>query len=248
MWRSQPLAVVPFLAAIASGGSSVPYKGAESLLARKVVLTGYHPVWGDPELVLSPNIIRIDASGTDLTEYRLWAGFIHCPVTFFGVRQIADIHAINNSAELEPWNTLPRYNRPICRRIVEEAGVPRDLFGVRKKATAQPILRADDFLTRDMRLDYYRWMRSRRQAWISRGQKPPSLLTDMRVVARARVAVLAAHARQSAAAKRLGPWADAILTRLSARLSSTTGRAHHQYVFHWAVDRAKERYPDPRAA
>ena len=47
-WRAQRLAAVPFLAAITSGGSSVPYKGAESLLARKVVFTGYHgdKVWG----------------------------------------------------------------------------------------------------------------------------------------------------------------------------------------------------------
>ena len=53
------------------------------------------------------------------------------------------------------------------------------MFGMRKKATAQPLLGADDFLTPDMRLDYYRWMRSQRRAWISRGRKPPSRLTDL---------------------------------------------------------------------
>ena len=247
-WRRQPMAAVPFLAALASSGSSVPFKGAEALLAGRVVFTGFHgdKVWDRETQALGPEIVRSDASGTDLTEYRLWVGFVDCPVPYFGVRQIKDIHAISTSPDLAPWNVKGGYNRPICRRIVEERGVPREIFGVKKKATAQFILREDDFLTADMRLDYYRWMRSQRQTGISRGQKPPGRLTDMRVLARARVAVLAERALRNDAVKRLGPRAQAILTRLSAGLDSTTGRAHHQYVFHWAVDRAKERYRDPR--
>jgi hypothetical protein len=236
-WRSQPLAAVPFLAAIASGGSSVPYRGAESLLAWKVVFTGYHgdKVWGTKATDPGRELARTDCAGVDLTEYRLWAGFVHCPVPFFGVRQIGDIHAISTSAELAPWNATPRYNRPICRRILEEQGVPRDMFAVRKKATAHPLLRPDDFLTRDMRLDYYRWMRSQ-----------PGLSTDLRVLARARVAVLAEGARRNAAVKRPGPRADAMLARLSVTPDSPPGQSDRQYVFHWAVERAKERYPDPR--
>jgi hypothetical protein len=41
------------------------------------------------------------------------------------------------------------------------------MFGVQKKATAQFILRPNDFLTRQMRRDYYLWLRSQRQAWIN---------------------------------------------------------------------------------
>jgi hypothetical protein len=247
-WRSHRLAAVPFLAAIASGGSSVPYKGAEPLLAGKVVFTGYFgdKVWGTKATDAGDEFVRRDTAGVDLTEYRLWAGFVHCPVPFFGARQIGDIHAISTSPALASWNAKPSYNRPICRRIVEEAGVPGNMFAVRKKATAQPVLRAEDFLTRDMRSDYYRWVRARRRTLISRGQRPPSVLVDLRILARARVAVLAERAHQSAAAKRLGRRAEALLGRLSAGLGSDPGRVHHQYVFHWAVDRAKERYPDPQ--
>jgi hypothetical protein len=76
-------------------------------------------------------------------------------------------------SELAPWDVKGGYSRPICRRIVEERGVPRDMFGVEKKATAQFILRADNFLTGSMRRDYYRWLRSRRRAWLDRGATPP---------------------------------------------------------------------------
>ena len=46
--RSEPLAAVPFLTAIASGGSSMPSPGAAPPFPRHVVFTGYHgdKVWG----------------------------------------------------------------------------------------------------------------------------------------------------------------------------------------------------------
>jgi hypothetical protein len=165
---------------------------------------------------------------------------------FLGVRQIKDIHTISTSTDLAPWDVKGGYSRPICRRIVEERGVPRDTFGVEKKATAQFILRADNFLTRDMRLDYYEWLRSRRQAWVNRGLRPPGRLTDLRFVSRARFGVLAERVRQSGAAKRLGPRAESVLTRLSPESDPHKRHNFQQYAFHWAVDRAKERYPDPR--
>jgi hypothetical protein len=247
-WRSEPLAAVPFLAALTSNGSSVPFKGAEALLAGKVLFTGFHgdKVWDRNTRALGPDIVRSDGSGTDLSEYRLWAGFVNCAVPFLGVRQIKDIHAISNSPDLAPWDVKRGYSRPICRRIVEERGVPRDLFGVEKKATAQFILRADNFLTPSMRVDYYQWLRSRRQAWVNRGLSAPSRLTDLRFVARARFGVLVERVRQSSAAKRLAPRAESALARLSPESDPHKRHNFQQYAFHWAVDRAKERYPDPR--
>jgi hypothetical protein len=246
-WRSKPMAAVPFLATLASGGSSVLYKGAEPLLGGKVVFTGYHgdKVWGTKPTDPGHEFVRTDTAGVDLSEYRLWAGFIHCPVPFLGIRQIRDINAISTSAELAPWNATTNYNRPICRRIVEEQGVPRAMFAVRKKATAQPLLRADDFLTRDMRWDYYRWVRAQRRAWIDHAKHPPNVLTDMGYLGRARAAALVERAR-GGAGKRLGPHVDGLLTRLSGALAPPSGQVHHQFIYHWAVDRAKERYLEPR--
>jgi hypothetical protein len=248
-WRRHPMAAVPFLAAITSFGSSVAFRGAEELMAGRVVFTGFHgdKVWGTKTHTLGADIVRSDASGTDLSEYRLWVGFVHCAVPFLGVRQIKEIHAISTSPDLATWDIGGGYSRPVCRRIVEECGVPRDMFGVEKKATAQFILGPQSFLTRGMRLDYYRWLWSQRQVWVSRGQKPPSLLSDLQTVVRFRVGMLAGRLARTNVAHRLGPRVGAVLTRLSVDSTSSRFRILGTFVFHWAVDRAKERYRDPRA-
>jgi hypothetical protein len=48
---------------------------------------------------------------------------IHAPI----------IHAWNRSPELAPWSIGGDYDKPIARRIAEEAGLPRHLFGQVKK-------------------------------------------------------------------------------------------------------------------
>ena len=135
---------IPFMASTPAG-SDVLFKGAEEHLAGRVLLTGYNGdrLWATDAKDLSQHIVRVDDSGVALTEYRLWVGFIHCPLPFWGARQIRDIQAISNSPEMSPWNVgPPSYRRPICRRIVEEAGVPRELFGVRKLGVSELIYHA----------------------------------------------------------------------------------------------------------
>jgi len=39
--------------------------------------------------------------------------------------------------EMAPWRLGSDYDRPIPRRILEEAGIPRQLFGTRKKAVVE---------------------------------------------------------------------------------------------------------------
>jgi hypothetical protein len=129
-WQRVPLAEIPFLAADAKG-EDVYFRSAEAMLTGSVLLTGFHgdKMWGKYTSALSPDLVRGDQSGLSLTEYRLRAGFIHCPVPFMGVRQIRDVNRLSRSTELERWDVSGDYTRPICRRIVEEAGVPRELFG-----------------------------------------------------------------------------------------------------------------------
>ena len=126
---------IPFLAADAEG-EDVCFAGAQDILPGRVLLTGFHgdKVWSPHTTALGENLVRTDLSG--LSEYRLWTGFIHCPVPFMTARQIRDIHAVSRSAEMQPWSVRGDYNRPICRRIVEGCGVPRGAFGVKKRAAA----------------------------------------------------------------------------------------------------------------
>jgi len=103
-----------------------------------VVFTGYHggEVW---EAELEPKYLNSDLreSGVDgllLSEMRLKAGFIHIPVPFILARSVVSLNRISRSPEMQPWRLGTSYDRPIPRRILEEAGVERQLFGMRKKA------------------------------------------------------------------------------------------------------------------
>lgn len=84
-WRALEMPEVPFLA-VNGMGEEVRFKTAEQHLADRVLLTGYHgdKMWAKQAYDLSPDIVRGDPSGSALGEYRLWTGFLHCPVAFWG--------------------------------------------------------------------------------------------------------------------------------------------------------------------
>jgi hypothetical protein len=100
------------------------------------VFTGFHGdiIWdmNVPEEYVSEAIIRHDMSGLDLSELRLKSGFFNVAVPFFYAASIESVVAISRSGEMEPWRVNKRYDRPISRRIVETAGVPRETFGFLK--------------------------------------------------------------------------------------------------------------------
>ncbi|MGH8982366.1 MAG: hypothetical protein ACRDY6_00635 [Acidimicrobiia bacterium] len=242
-----PNADVAFLAAVAGNGGSVIFKAAEPLLAGRVVFTGFHgdKVWDKQTTALGPDMVRGDTSGSDLTEYRLATGFVHCPVPFWGVRQIRDIHAISNSPELAPWDVDGSYSRPICRRIVEERGVPRHAFGQHKRGVMKPRPNPSSFLTPQLQREYYRWLRAQRWQWIRRGKRFPSPALEAVVRFTARYGSAVHRLRAKHWVRRLGPHADRVLRTLEVRFDPTRRRRLHRYVFHWAVDEAKSAYPLP---
>lgn len=81
-------------------------------------------------------MIGMDLTGTGLSEFRLLKGVFHCPVPFWGIQHIGAIRRITSSAEMEPYTLHTEYDRPIPRRIIENTGVPRGSFAVRKSATS----------------------------------------------------------------------------------------------------------------
>lgn len=178
-WQNADCPEVPFIASYSSA-EDLPFKAAEEVLRGRVLLTGYHgdKVWGksSPEhpIDLNDQIVRGDPSGLALTEYRLWVPFINCAVPFWGARQIRDIHALSCSEAMRPWDVAGDYSRPICRRIGEEAGLPRGAFGTRKRAvTVNPYAGSRPLLTPSALPDYLQWIRRNRMAWLRRGKLPP---------------------------------------------------------------------------
>ncbi len=71
-----------------------------------------------------------------MDEYRLFKGMFHCAMPFWNMQQLETMSKISYSKEMEPWTLNNDYDRPIPRRILEEAGIPRDAFGVRKENTS----------------------------------------------------------------------------------------------------------------
>lgn len=100
------------------------------------VFTGFHGdiVWdlNLPDEFVSEAIIRHDMSGLDLSELRLKSGFFNVAVPFLYAASVESIVGVSRSGEMEPWRVNKRYDRPISRRIVETAGVPREAFGFLK--------------------------------------------------------------------------------------------------------------------
>ncbi len=237
-WREQPLVEVPFIAANAYG-EETHYRGAEELLAGRVLLTGYHggSVWAKSTSDVHGEIVRGDPSGLGLTEYRLRAGFLHCAVPFWRSRQVPELVALANAPEMAPWDTPGDYSRPIPRRIVEEAGIPREAFGVAKRAATVILHNQERFLTQESERRYGQWLRRERGAWLRRRRLPPVLSHDLdRLVATGSRVVGAAPLHPLRA---FPPYA-ALERRLArARLGPTYLR---RYAFPWALDEAAGAY------
>ena len=240
-WRKEQFPEVPFIASYSSAEDMI-FLGADQHLHGKVLFTGYHGgnVWGKLTAYISDKIVRGDPSGLALTEYRLHAGFINCAVPFWGTRQIRDIHAISNSQVMKPWDVPGNYSRPICRRIAEEAGLPRDSFGTRKKAASvdpfsgwDVLHKGGNFLTPSSRDDFLNWIRRRRGLWLKRGRLPPIPSVGVNYVVNS-VHMLAIDFTH---------WISSV-TPLWRVLAYPQYQPHYLnlYLFPWAVDRLKHHY------
>jgi hypothetical protein len=114
---------------------------AKHLSKVTLLLTGtYGSIWDTKKcfsnrVVLDPEMRRSDLGGHGFSEFRLVVGFIQLPFPYLGARQMHDILEITESTEMDPWRLGNSYDRPISRRIAEEAGVPRQLFGQSKKGS-----------------------------------------------------------------------------------------------------------------
>jgi hypothetical protein len=64
-----------------------------------------------------------------LREFRLRTGIVFVHVPTIGAVHAGAIHRIARSAEMAPWSLGTTYDRPVPRRIVEDAGIPREAFG-----------------------------------------------------------------------------------------------------------------------
>ena len=117
-------------------GEDLIFKSAEPAVRRSMLLTGY---WAGTQFAMSHSgdwrhITPTTTAGADLAEFRLRADFIHVPLPVFGASQEPGAPRLLDRAEMQPFRVRGHYDRPIPRRLAEEAGVPRGTFGVAKRA------------------------------------------------------------------------------------------------------------------
>jgi hypothetical protein len=174
-WRKEPFAEISFIASDACGRDAWLF-AARDHLPRKFLLTGYFgdSIWRTANKEGGKNAFTMGSpGGLSMTEFRLQYGFIHCPVPYLGIEHIDTIRAIASGDEMQPWALNEYYDRPIPRRIIEEAGLKRgsfgtrNSFGTRKTAVNVHLFRRKEF---DRFLagmpsfrDYMSWIRKQSQ-------------------------------------------------------------------------------------
>jgi hypothetical protein len=235
-------------AATGTGGADVIMSTLESRLPETLLFTGFQgdKVWAKVSPEVGPDIVRADAAGASMTEFRLRVGFLHCPIPFIGCQEHESIQSISNDSEMQPWSVGVRgYDRPIPRRIVEESGVPRQLFGQSKKAAARLLQHSQQYnlIEPDLRhglsptsyTDFKTWAQQRK---LFRDQGDWLYFSVMHTLYRLNARVL--RSRTAFKVCKLielpYPTVPTVPWRFGKR------RTDHRLLFHWGMDRISGRY------
>lgn len=239
-WQNENLPEAPFVSSDAKG-EDVYFRGAEGLLAGCAVFTGFQggKLWEKHTKLSGEHLLRSDRSGLSLTEYRLRAGFVHCPLPFLGARHVDDVSRISTSPEMAPWDVGGDYTKPIARRIIESAGVPRDAFGMEKKAASVVFHSARNLLSPSTQADFSQWLREHSADFWRCGSIPPdlrdALMSPLQWCARRGWALFDRTKSATGAARsvrnvsrRMAEWGE------KERLSL--------FMFPWAIHHAKKAY------
>ena len=122
---------------LASGelGPQVSFAAFDEDFRGKLVFMGARgdSVWGLDEPCCNDDF-HFDGRLSHLghSEHMLWAGYVIVPMPLYGATAWTSLQAVSRSAEMAPWSLKNDYDRPIPRRILEESGVARELFGMDK--------------------------------------------------------------------------------------------------------------------
>jgi uncharacterized protein Veg len=146
--------------------SHVPLAAAAGQLAGCIMVNGEFgdTVWTPSRIELATQLSRPwnrFTIGLGLVEFRLRAGYQVLAPASIGARHTRAIHNIGISEEMRPWSVGGDYDRPIPRRIAEEAGLPRDSFGTRKLASGHSHLNDPSRFSEKALNDYRDFVRQR---------------------------------------------------------------------------------------
>jgi hypothetical protein len=151
---------------------------------------------------------------------------------------------------MKPWRIGGDYDRPVPRRLVESAGVPRELYGQNKKAITQPFWLPAE--VKDiMQPDSYKDLKS----FVARADARQNTSISTRIRKQASPFIREMDFRFMRRAKKNLNWYNAKLWRLmriknSPVMKTDLGQTHTSILygtlaglkFHWAIDKMTDRY------
>lgn len=221
---------VPFIAS-GSGGDDVIMATLDEVLAGRMLLTG---MLGDTIWSLDKHTPEPDPddfwfefpSGGSLQEFRLSVGFVHVPVPLLTFDAHCALHRISHCDDMQPWRLGNSYDRPIPRRMAEEAGVPRAMFGQQKHAVTMPLW-IEAASNRNMSAHSLADFRAFRDDLLRSLSLPPTAYRGLQLL---RWAML--KARRVLASASTGPAPDPYLS----------AAANEPLRFHWAMARRCDAY------
>ena len=237
-WQALKLPEIPFLASDGKG-EDVYFATLTDRLDTKVLLTGYAAGAWSASGKVNQALPRADQSGLSLTEYRLWANFIHLPVPTMGIysAQPTDMHQLAH--DLDPWRSGQKYDKPFCRRVLEEEGVPAEMYGRGKKAASVLMFDRRTLLSPNSKSDFLEHLQS------ARSMAP---LTGMRCQLRDKMLALASRCMYlgQLTAKSAVKFIPVNAIHRVAKSDRLGELAHFEplvdYLFPWALEHAKSRY------
>jgi len=224
-------------------GGALPMVVAEEQIESSLLIGGLlgDAVWSKDRREHPPQLRRLRRKlvrtliDTAVPEFRMRVGFLAISVPCIGVRHHLRIWEITTSQEMQPWSVGGSYDRPIPRRIAEQAGVPREWFG-RKKAAGVYHLFDRDGLTPAGQEDFAKFC--------ERVRRPVPLAERLGFAG-----MRALYASNAAVVKQLNKLGDRLAwkTVFSPALHGRYRFAVHplRFTFHWGVDRMKRRYEVP---
>jgi len=159
---------IEFIAA-SFGGGQVYLTSLGDRLANRVVVSGYggDRVWATRYALEQEPKFPFYIGGYSQSEFYLRAPALDLSVPVIGARGSADIGSISRSREMQPWSIGGDYDRPIPRRLLEDAGLPRGTFAGRKRRVTPDY---DSLTRRAVDLDRFLspFSRARFEAWFAR--------------------------------------------------------------------------------
>jgi len=222
------------------GGPQVFMAGTEAMLKERLIVTGFGGdyIWnreyGAGREVSAP----FYAAGYSGVNFNLRLPALAVAAPAIGAGAPAAIGALSRSEEMRPWSVGGDYDRPLARRIVEEAGVPREAF-----ATAKQMVTPGYDSTGRHTPPLEPYVSPRTLAEFERYLADEHLYSPLRARIRNELAWIVGRMVWSGKTRRalakIGvewPPAPAFFSHLR------TSVRRNAFLFHWAVERVAEEY------